>query len=95
MSLPPAHVAFEPCLECKGDGYQTDCNGPGRYDDYQECWYPSEELYPCDACQGTGHAPPPYEPHDEKNDYLWQLAIAPDAHLEQQHEGYYEPDLPF
>ena len=56
MRLRPANPTFEPCLECNGDGYQTDYNGPGRYDDYQECWYPSEELYPCDACQGTGHA---------------------------------------
>lgn len=95
MRLRPANPTFEPCLECNGDGYQTDYNGPGRYDDYQECWYPSEELYPCDACQGTGHAPPPYEPYEEDHGIPWQPSIAPDAHLEQQHEGFYEPDLPF
>lgn len=89
----PAMTSPEPCADCLGDGYYIDYNGPGRFDDYQECWMPSEDLYPCDTCEGTGHAPPPYEPQDDWHG--WEPALSQDAHLEEQHERYYEPDLPF
>lgn len=78
------------CLTCLGDGYIEDMYGPGTYHARDEVWLPSPDIYPCDACRGTGRA-------------QQQQALPTDDHLDIETPdpatpselNLDEPDLPF
>lgn len=85
----------EACHACKGDGYLVDMHGPGTFSMTQECWYPSEDVYPCPDCGGTGdhdQEPPRDTSHDAEEDGGWRMPAAP---LPDPLEPIAEGDLPF
>ncbi len=86
----------EPCWTCCGDGYLVDMHGPGTYSTAQDCWLPSEDIYPCPDCCGTGRDLGPHEPPgDTDNDPDDIEPWTPIPPLHDPLEPTAEDDLPF